>query len=79
MLNNLSRKRITIVVGKRKPTVSDQVDAMITISVTKTDNPTYIEMRVAKHRSQDSAQRFEYPRGQTPEVHTFEESPFVKE
>lgn len=79
MLNKFGRKRITIVVGKRKPTLSEEVDGMVTISVTKTNNPTYYEVRTPKQRPEGKAYRFEYARGQTPPVHTFEESPFVEE
>lgn len=50
MLNKLGRKRMTITVGKRKPTLADQVDAMVTISVTKTDDPTYTEVIMPKSR-----------------------------
>lgn len=65
MLNKLARKRMTIVVGKRKPTLADEVDAMVTISVTKTDDPQYLEMRMPK------------PRGQTSTTQVYDVSPFA--
>lgn len=49
MLNKLGRKRMTITVGKRKPTLADEVDSMVVISVEKTDNPVY-QVRMGKPR-----------------------------
>jgi hypothetical protein len=76
MLNRLSRKRMTIVVGKRKPTIAEEVDSMVVISVEKTDNPIYTEVRMPKPRTTEGNHfQYELMRGQTLPVYTFEESP----
>ena len=69
MLNKLGRKRMTITVGKRKPTLSEELDCMVTISVEKTDNPIYTEVHMPKPRPE---------RGQTPETLVYDVSSFVE-
>lgn len=85
MLNKLARRRLTITVAKRKypvvmedplkafpdcDKIADEVDSTIVISVTKTDNQTYTEVRMPKPRPE---------RGQTPGALVYDVSPFVND
>lgn len=80
MLNKLGRKRMTITVGKRKPTLADEVDAMVTISVTKTDNPIYTEVVIPKPRpTEGNHAQYEIMRGCTHPIIPFDDPLFSLE
>lgn len=78
MLNKLGRKRMTITVGKRKPTLADQVDATIDIALTNPPTGEYIEVVLGKHRTQGNAGQFQYTRGQTPALIPMDGTPFME-
>lgn len=59
MLNKLGRKRITVVVGPRKPRVVEEAEAMISIVHTKTDDTAYLSVRVPKPRPAGLVGRFD--------------------